>query len=294
MGSVLDSLIKAYEDAEEFVIALKRREERRINLMRPEALLHWDGDRPLPHLDERRRIVQRWIEYEKRKGPRLYDYLRGENDACIARPHVRIALRSYNSHHPGAEFDIVRSLNAHFTSFGDEIWSHVNFLGRRRDCIDAPVLRFFAEILYHGRLAETPVVVSCIILQGYKLNLQQSLQEEPLFIRRIETIQEPVHLTTKTGTDQEPLVQFRSKCAFCTDRDEILHPSDDKFMCGKEGQELRPSSWFYWDERALDHILIRPRCFLDKVSGFFSFLFYVFFIWLANLASAIKLGDKLH
>uniref|UniRef100_A0A0E0MVL6 DUF3615 domain-containing protein n=1 Tax=Oryza rufipogon TaxID=4529 RepID=A0A0E0MVL6_ORYRU len=85
---------------------------------------------------------------------------------CIARPHVRIALNYYNFNHPGAEFDCVRPLSAYFASFGGQIWSHVNFLARRRGCIDAPVLRFFAELFYYGRLAETPVVVSCTILRG--------------------------------------------------------------------------------------------------------------------------------
>ncbi|XP_066160715.1 uncharacterized protein [Oryza sativa Japonica Group] len=84
---------------------------------------------------------------------------------CIARPHVRIALNYYNFNHPGAEFDCVRPLSAYFASFGGQIWSHVNFLARRRGCIDAPVLRFFAELFYYGRLAETPVVVSCTILR---------------------------------------------------------------------------------------------------------------------------------
>ena len=66
----------------------------------------------------------------------------------------------------GAEFDCVRPLSAYFASFRGQIWSHVNFLARRRGCIDAPVLRFFAELFYYGRVAETPVVVSCTILRG--------------------------------------------------------------------------------------------------------------------------------
>ncbi|KAF0901762.1 hypothetical protein E2562_006228 [Oryza meyeriana var. granulata] len=166
MGSVLASLVLAYDDAQEFVTELERQAEREINLSRPSALLHWDGEEPLPPLDERRRIVQRWIDYEKRKGPCLYDYLQGESDACTARPHVRIALLYYNFHHPGAEFDAVRSLSAEFASFRGEIWSHVNFLARRRDCIDAPVVRFFAELYYYGPQAGNPVVVSCTILRG--------------------------------------------------------------------------------------------------------------------------------
>uniref|UniRef100_J3KZC7 DUF3615 domain-containing protein n=1 Tax=Oryza brachyantha TaxID=4533 RepID=J3KZC7_ORYBR len=206
MGSVLRSLVLAYDDAKEFMVEKERRAEREVNQLRPAALLRWDGALPLP-LDEQRRIVQRWIEYEKRKGPCRYNFLKGEMFACIARPHVRIALRYYNSHHPGAEFDAVRSLNAHFASFRGDDWSHVNFLARRRGCIDAPVLRFFAEISYHGHLAIKPVFVSCTILR-----------EEPLFVRRIETVQEPVHLTTKRGANQEQIVhKYRSKCAFCPD-----------------------------------------------------------------------------
>lgn len=300
MGSVMGSLALAYHDAREFRMETKRKAEHEVNLLRPPALLHWDGgdgEQP-PPLDERRRIVQRWIEYEKRKGPRRFEYLPGEDGANDARPHVRIALYYYNCNHPGAEFDCVRSLSAHFASFRGEIWSHVNFLARRRGCIDAPVLRFFAELFYYGPLAETPVVVSCIVIR-----------EEPLFVvRRIEALQEPVHHTTKrelsiteepgrTETVQEaPLVQYRSSCAFCSDRHyEVLHPSEEEFVCGKEGQEVEPSGWFYWmmdiGGRLPDRILVRPRCFLDDVSDFCSFVFYVFFIWLARLASAIKVSS---
>uniref|UniRef100_A0A0E0MVL2 Uncharacterized protein n=2 Tax=Oryza rufipogon TaxID=4529 RepID=A0A0E0MVL2_ORYRU len=253
MGSVMGSLALAYHDAREFRMETKRKAEHEVNLLRPPALLHWDGgdgEQP-PPLDERRRIVQRWIEYEKRKGPRRFEYLPGEDGANDARPNVRIALYYYNCNHPGAEFDCVRSLSAHFASF----------------------------------------------------------REEPLFVvRRIEGLQEPVHHTTKrelsiteepgrTETVQEaPLVQYRSSCAFCSDRHyEVLHPSEEEFVCGKEGQEVEPSGWFYWmmdiGGRLPDRILVRPRCFLDDVSDFCSFVFYVFFIWLARLASAIKVSS---
>lgn len=79
MGSVMGSLALAYHDAREFRMETKRKAEHEVNLLRPLALLHWDGgdgEQP-PPLDERRRIVQRWIEYEKRKGPRRFEYLPG-------------------------------------------------------------------------------------------------------------------------------------------------------------------------------------------------------------------------
>jgi hypothetical protein len=140
-------------------------------------------------------------------------------------------------------------------------------------------------------------------------SIELLMTEEPLFVvRRIEGLQEPVHHTTKrelsiteepgrTETVQEaPLVQYRSSCAFCSDRHyEVLHPSEEEFVCGKEGQEVEPSGWFYWmmdiGGRLPDRILVRPRCFLDDVSDFCSFVFYVFFIWLARLASAIKVSS---
>ncbi|XP_052143603.1 uncharacterized protein LOC127763061 [Oryza glaberrima] len=288
-----------------FLMEMERKAEHEVNLLRPPALLHWDGcgggEQPQP-LDERRRIVQRWIEYENRKGPRHFDYVSGEISDCIARPHVRIALNYYNFNHPGAEFDCVRPLSAYFASFRGQIWSHVNFLARRRGCIDAPVLRFFAELFYYGRLAETPVVVSCTILR-----------EEPLFVvrRREEALQEPIlHLTKKSETDQEPLdqyrssnnhsleqliteeplfvrrietvqeplVQYRSSCAFCTDRYEILHPSEDEFVCGKEGQGVESSWWFYlmMDEMVFNLILPTPRCFL-MISANFVPLYFMYF-----------------
>uniref|UniRef100_A0A0D9Y7M9 Uncharacterized protein n=1 Tax=Oryza glumipatula TaxID=40148 RepID=A0A0D9Y7M9_9ORYZ len=75
----MGSLALAYHDASEFRMEMKRKAEHEVNLLRPPALLHWDdgdGEQP-PPLDERRRIVQRWIEYEKRKGPRRFEYLPG-------------------------------------------------------------------------------------------------------------------------------------------------------------------------------------------------------------------------
>ena len=146
------------------------------------------------------------------------------------------------------------------------------FVVRRREALQEPIVHLTKK-------SETDQEPLDQYRSSNNHSLEQLITEEPLFVRRIETV-------------QEPLVQYRSSCAFCTDRYEILHPSEDEFVCGKEGQGVESFWWFYlmMDEMVFNLILPTPRCFLDDVRKFCSFVFYVFFIWLAKLASAIKVG----
>ncbi|CAN6231843.1 unnamed protein product [Urochloa humidicola] len=112
---------------------------------------------------------------------------------------VSDALCHYNAEHQGAEFDAVRPLVEDSAYFRGKPWYHINFLACSRSSKN--IKRFFAEVHY-----EPPI-------DG------QSLQ----FIPVVETC---------TIID-ESCSQYRSSCAFCRSRMEILHPVDDHdFVCG--------------------------------------------------------------
>uniref|UniRef100_A0ACD5UKG9 Uncharacterized protein n=1 Tax=Avena sativa TaxID=4498 RepID=A0ACD5UKG9_AVESA len=122
--------------------------------------------------------------------------------ACICRLAHR-ALKHYNANNPGAEFEYPQEsatteMKAACVGFREHfLWYHLGFSARRRDNQETHL--FFAELCYH---IESPkiTVQMCTILEN-------------------------------------PLCRFRSSCAFCPEESKILHPSEQEFVCGKEGQQ---------------------------------------------------------
>uniref|UniRef100_A0ACD5YBZ8 Uncharacterized protein n=1 Tax=Avena sativa TaxID=4498 RepID=A0ACD5YBZ8_AVESA len=120
---------------------------------------------------------------------------------CICRLANR-ALKHYNSNNPGAEFEYhaestTTEMKAAFVGFREHfLWYHLGFSARRRDNQETHL--FFAELCYHIEYPKI-TVQTCIILE-------------------------------------KPLCRFRSSCAFCPEESKILHPSEQEFVCGKEGQ----------------------------------------------------------
>ncbi|XP_024316383.1 uncharacterized protein LOC104583720 isoform X1 [Brachypodium distachyon] len=155
----------------------------------------------LPFWD-RQRPSDRWLAEYERKYPHLVTrgpFTPEQRNAYIARPHAHSALRHYNSNNPGAEFESVKPLMCARVGFRDGIWFHVNFLARRKGAPpDTPLEHFFAEI--HYGCFDTPFVETCTILE-------------------------------------KPLDRLKKKCAFCNGSFEILHPSEEEFICGKKRQK---------------------------------------------------------
>ncbi|CAM0871065.1 unnamed protein product [Alopecurus aequalis] len=113
------------------------------------------------------------------------------------------ALQHYNSTHQGAEFQYLDGPAADTKSscvgFRRDLWYHLGFSATRKDGDDNVPHRFFAELRFDP-CADNTTVQTCTILE-------------------------------------KPLCRFRRSCAFCPEDSNILHPGDDDFRCGKEGQQ---------------------------------------------------------
>ncbi|KAF7012273.1 hypothetical protein CFC21_026483 [Triticum aestivum] len=115
---------------------------------------------------------------------------------------VDIAIEHYNSNNPGAEFEYpeyppqsTTEMKAACIGFRGTFWYHLCFSAHPMDAT-TETQHFFAELYFDRQYLEL-AVETCIILE-------------------------------------KPLCRFSSSCAFCPDESNILHPSDEKFVCGKQ------------------------------------------------------------
>ncbi|KAF7010179.1 hypothetical protein CFC21_024628 [Triticum aestivum] len=125
-----------------------------------------------------------------------------ERDALAANMYTIFALGHYNSRNPDAMFypaaEPMEVPRAAWVGFRQDFWYHVGFWARRRDAThDNEQKYFFAELRFERR-SRRLVVETCTLLE-------------------------------------KPMCRFKSRCAFCPDRFQILHPSDaEEFTCGKK------------------------------------------------------------
>ncbi|KAI4988877.1 hypothetical protein ZWY2020_036194 [Hordeum vulgare] len=135
-----------------------------------------------------------------------------ERDASII-GHVHHALRHYNASNPGSEFVPVKPLMAAYVGFEGHLWVHVSFVARGRMVVSGKRRRnhvsdtvtdnhFFAELRYSHKHSGAPAVETCTI------------------------VDKPSRHLMKTA----------SACTFCPESFEIVHPLDERFVCGKKSQ----------------------------------------------------------
>ncbi|XBI96860.1 hypothetical protein VPH35_033081 [Triticum aestivum] len=129
-------------------------------------------------------------------------YFHTERDALAANMYTIFALGHYNSRNPDAMFypaaEPMEVPRAACVGFRQDFWYHVGFWARRRDATDDNEQKYFFAELRFERRPRRLVVETCTLLE-------------------------------------KPMCRFKSRCAFCPDRFQILHPSDaEEFTCGKK------------------------------------------------------------
>ncbi|XBJ06223.1 hypothetical protein VPH35_024871 [Triticum aestivum] len=98
--------------------------------------------------------------------------------------------------YPAAE--PMEELRADCIGFRQDFWYHVGFWARQRDATDDNEQKYFFAELRFERRSRRLVVETCTLLE-------------------------------------KPMCRFKTRCAFCPDRFQILHPSDaEEFTCGKK------------------------------------------------------------
>ncbi|XBI93590.1 hypothetical protein VPH35_030401 [Triticum aestivum] len=130
-----------------------------------------------------------------------------ERDALAANMYTIFALGHYNSRNPDAMFypaaEPMEEPRAACVGFRQDFWYHVGFWARRKDATDDNEQKYFFAELRFERRSRRLVVETCTLLE-------------------------------------KPMCRFKSRCVFCPDRFQILHPSDaEEFTCGKKRQKKK-------------------------------------------------------
>ncbi|EAZ29256.1 hypothetical protein OsJ_13319 [Oryza sativa Japonica Group] len=107
------------------------------------------------------------------------------------------ALDYYNANHTGAEYELVKPLMAACVFFKRRMWYHVSLLARRKDQTTAPPIEYFFAELREGA-SDSFIVEACTMIEN-------------------------------------PQSCSGNKCSLCPTRYEIVHPSEEELLCGKEG-----------------------------------------------------------